>query len=132
MLYLQVPAWSCSWDLNNSHHIYAGLQVWASSAFTSFLQPYCVLWTAFIFAASSCRMDHYGCLTCAKLREPWNPLMGYQATQYIQYTLFCKIQPSPLALELYCLLLPLACVSGTSVVLMKGEFLSLLFKLNMV
>lgn len=68
------------------------------------------------------RMDHYGCLTCAKLREPWNPLMGYQATQYIQYTLFCKIQPSPLALELYCLLLPLACVSGTSVVLMKGHF----------
>ncbi|KAL2345089.1 hypothetical protein Fmac_006374 [Flemingia macrophylla] len=23
---LQVPAWSCSWDLNNSHYIYAGLQ----------------------------------------------------------------------------------------------------------
>ncbi|KAG4982632.1 hypothetical protein JHK87_027381 [Glycine soja] len=23
----QVPAWSCSWDLNNSHYIYAGLQV---------------------------------------------------------------------------------------------------------
>ncbi|KAG4913430.1 hypothetical protein JHK82_054016 [Glycine max] len=22
----QVPAWSCSWDLNNSHYIYAGLQ----------------------------------------------------------------------------------------------------------
>ncbi|KHN13950.1 E3 ubiquitin-protein ligase RFWD3 [Glycine soja] len=21
-----VPAWSCSWDLNNSHYIYAGLQ----------------------------------------------------------------------------------------------------------
>ncbi|XP_021892693.1 E3 ubiquitin-protein ligase RFWD3 isoform X2 [Carica papaya] len=24
--HLPVPAWSCSWDLNNSHHIYAGLQ----------------------------------------------------------------------------------------------------------
>ncbi|KAL2951595.1 hypothetical protein AAZX31_19G061500 [Glycine max] len=24
---LQVPAWSCSWDLNNSHYIYGGLQV---------------------------------------------------------------------------------------------------------
>ncbi|KAG4921334.1 hypothetical protein JHK85_050937 [Glycine max] len=23
---LQVPAWFCSWDLNNSHYIYVGLQ----------------------------------------------------------------------------------------------------------
>ena len=26
--YFQAAAWSCSWDLNNSHYVYVGLQVW--------------------------------------------------------------------------------------------------------
>lgn len=37
-LFFQAAAWSCSWDLNNAHHVYAGLQVCLLLFFPLFCQ----------------------------------------------------------------------------------------------
>lgn len=129
---LQAAAWTCSWDLNDSNYIYAGLQVWCYIVFIStaciiymlaksclqFLESlFLILSASTCIASFSCRMAIFWCLTCAKPQGLLNPWRGWQTTQFILCILFHLIQLFPFVLEQWYPHQQLAYVCGVLVVL---------------
>lgn len=112
---VQAAAWSCAWDFNNAHNIYAGLQVWPL-LFSTWLSLGRLCWHS---TFPSCRMDHFWFLICVKLWGHWNPWMGHHVIQFILYTLL-----HVLVLQHSYPLLQLACVSGILLVVKKGGLVS--------
>lgn len=123
----QMAAWSCSWDLNSSHYMYAGLQVLncVLFSFTRQLNSVVFFFVCLLFfpppILNLCRMACLWCLICAKLQGQWQKLVGPQAIPFILYTLFYTTQPSHQVLAPFYLLLQLVCASGTLVEVKRGR-----------